>query len=107
MTATELPKNTAMKIVGNMKTRPTGSRQILRALASTKTNEVRRIRARDNVTGTIQRIAGAPREKEIVGSLNAELAKRYVAYVLLPPLTTLVLGLLGAWVVSSFERRGT
>ena len=45
-------------------------------------------------------------EKEIVGSLNAELAKRYVAYVLLPPLMTLALGLLGAWVVSSFERWG-
>jgi hypothetical protein len=55
-------------------------------------------------------IAASPEkqnEKEIVGSLNAELAKRYVAYVLLPPLITLVLGLLGAWVVSSFERRGT
>jgi hypothetical protein len=26
--------------------------------------------------------------------------------VLLPPLVTLALGLLGAWVVSSFERRG-
>src|SRR5262245_54413956 len=33
----------------------------MRALASTKTNEVRRIRARDNLTGTIQRIARAPR----------------------------------------------
>src|SRR5262245_57359618 len=55
-------------------------------------------------------IAASPEkqnEKEIVGSLNAELAKGYVAYVLLPPLITLVFGLLGAWVVSSFERRGT
>jgi hypothetical protein len=54
-------------------------------------------------------IASSPEkqnEKEIVGSLNAELAKRYAAYVLLPPLITLALGLLGAWVVSSFERRG-
>jgi hypothetical protein len=54
-------------------------------------------------------IASSPEkqnEKEIVGSLNAELAKRYVACVLLPPLITLALGLLGAWVVSSFERRG-
>jgi len=54
-------------------------------------------------------IASSPEkqnEKEIVGNLNAELAKRYGAYVLLPPLTTLALGLLGAWVVSSFERRG-
>jgi hypothetical protein len=53
-------------------------------------------------------IASSPEkqsEKEIVGSLNTELAKRYVAYVLLPPLITLALGLLGAWVVSSFERR--
>jgi hypothetical protein len=45
-------------------------------------------------------------EKEVVGSLNVELVKRYVAYVLLPPLITLALGLLGAWVVSSFERKG-
>jgi hypothetical protein len=45
-------------------------------------------------------------EKEIVGSLNVELVKRYVAYVLLPPLLTLALGLLGAWVASSFERKG-
>jgi hypothetical protein len=55
-------------------------------------------------------IASSPEkqnEEEIVGSLNAELAKRYVAYVLLPPLVTLALGLVGAWVVSSFERMGT
>jgi hypothetical protein len=45
-------------------------------------------------------------EKEIVGSLNAELVQRYVAYVLLPPLITLALGMLGAWVVSGFERKG-
>jgi hypothetical protein len=54
-------------------------------------------------------IASSPEkqnEREIVGGLNAELAKRYIAYVLLPPLVTLALGLLGAWVVSSFERRG-
>jgi hypothetical protein len=54
-------------------------------------------------------IASSPEEqseREIVGGLNAELAKRYLAYVLLPPLVTLALGLLGAWVVSSFERRG-
>src|SRR5262245_35159250 len=54
-------------------------------------------------------IASSPEkqnEKEIVGNLNAELAKRYGAYVLLPPLMTLALGLLGAWVVSSIERRG-
>jgi hypothetical protein len=41
-------------------------------------------------------IASSPEkqnEKEIVGSLSAELAKRYVAYVLLPPLITLALGL--------------
>jgi len=31
------------------------------------------------------------------GSLNAELVKRYVAYVLPPPLITLALGLFGAW----------
>jgi hypothetical protein len=55
-------------------------------------------------------IASSPEEqneREIVGGLNAELAKRYAAYVLLPPLATLALGLLGAWVVSSFERKGT
>jgi hypothetical protein len=55
-------------------------------------------------------IASSPEkqnEREIVGGLNAELAKRYVGYVLLPPLVTLALGLLGAWAVSSFERRGT
>jgi hypothetical protein len=54
-------------------------------------------------------IASSPEKqngKEIGGSLNAELAKRYAAYVLLPPLTTLALVLLGAWVVSNFERRG-
>ena len=54
-------------------------------------------------------IASSPEnqnEREIVGGLNAELAKRYAAYVLLPPLITLALGLLGAWVVSSFERKG-
>ena len=54
-------------------------------------------------------IASSPEkqnEKEIVGNLNAELAKRYAAYVLLPPLITFALGLLGAWVLSSFERRG-
>ena len=54
-------------------------------------------------------IASSPErqnEREILGGLNAELAKRYIAYVLLPPLVTLALGLLGAWVVSSFERRG-
>jgi hypothetical protein len=45
-------------------------------------------------------------EREIIGSLNAELAKRCVAYVLLPPLITLALGLFGAWVASSFERKG-
>jgi hypothetical protein len=45
-------------------------------------------------------------EKEIVSSLNVELVKRYIAYVLLPPLLTLAFGLLGAWVVSSFERKG-
>ena len=53
-------------------------------------------------------IASSPEkqnEKEVVGSLNVELVKRYVAYVLLPPLITLALGLLGAWVVSSFERK--
>jgi hypothetical protein len=38
--------------------------------------------------------------EEIVNHLNAEIAKRYAAYVLLPPLATLALGLLGAWVLS-------
>jgi hypothetical protein len=38
--------------------------------------------------------------EEIVNHLNAETAKRYAAYVLLPPLATLALGLLGAWVLS-------
>ena len=38
--------------------------------------------------------------EEIVNHLNAETAKRYALYVLLPPLGTLVLGLIGAWVVS-------
>ena len=54
-------------------------------------------------------IASSPEkqnEREIVGGLNAELAKRYVAYVLLPPLITLALGLVGAWVVTAFERKG-
>jgi hypothetical protein len=49
---------------------------------------------------------GKQNEKEIVGSLNVELVKQYAVYVLVPPLATLVLGLLGAWVVSSFEREG-
>jgi hypothetical protein len=55
-------------------------------------------------------IASSPEkqnESEIVGGLNAKLAKRYAAYVLLPPLVTLALGLVGAWVVSSFEAKGT
>ena len=54
-------------------------------------------------------IASSPEkqnEREIVGGLNAALAKRYVAYVLLPPLITLALGLVGAWVVTAFERKG-
>jgi hypothetical protein len=44
--------------------------------------------------------------EEIVNHLNSEAAKRYAAYVLLPPLATLVLGLVGAWVVSVFARGG-
>jgi hypothetical protein len=52
------------------------------------------------------RVLARKAEREVVGSLNLELVKRYVAYVLLPPLITLALGLLGAWVVSSFERKG-
>src|SRR5262245_61186544 len=54
-------------------------------------------------------IASSPEkqnEEEIVGNLNAELAKRYVAYVLLPPLVTFALGLLGEWGLWGFERRG-
>ena len=54
-------------------------------------------------------IASSPEkkdEREIMGGLNAELAKLYAAYVLFPPLITQALGLLGAWVVSSFERKG-
>ena len=54
-------------------------------------------------------IASSPEkqnEKEIIGRLTVELAKRYVAYVLVPPLLTLALGILGGWVVSSFERKG-
>ena len=43
---------------------------------------------------------------KIINSLNAETAKRYALYLLVPPLATLVLGLLSAWVVSSFERKG-
>src|SRR5262245_18533676 len=44
--------------------------------------------------------------KQVGGSLNVELVKRYVAYGLVPPLIALALGLFGAWVVSSFERKG-
>ena len=44
--------------------------------------------------------------EEIVNHLNAETAKRYALYVLLPPLATLVLGLIGAWVVSGFAWEG-
>jgi len=43
---------------------------------------------------------------KIINSVNAETAKRYALYLLVPPLATLVLGLLSAWVVSSFERKG-
>jgi hypothetical protein len=59
-------------------------------------------------------IASSPEKqngKEIGGSLNAELAKRYVAYVLLPPLITLALGLSAhGWCRTSSARvrsRGT
>jgi hypothetical protein len=45
--------------------------------------------------------------EKIINSLNAETAKQYALLVLVPPLATLVLGLLSAWVVSSFERKGT
>ena len=65
-------------------------------------------RARAIVFAVAYETASSPEkqnEKEVVGSLNVELVKRYVAYVLLPPLITLALGLLGAWVVSSFERK--
>src|SRR5262245_2854943 len=44
--------------------------------------------------------------EEIVNHLNAETAKRYALYVLLPPSATLVLGLIGAWVVSRFAWEG-
>ena len=44
--------------------------------------------------------------EEIVNHLNAETAKRYALYVLLPPLATLVLGLIGAWVVSGVAWEG-
>ena len=44
--------------------------------------------------------------EEIVNHLNAETAKRYALYVLLPPSATLVLGLIGAWVVSGFAWEG-
>jgi hypothetical protein len=44
--------------------------------------------------------------EKIINSLNAETAKQYVLLLLVPPLATLVLGLLSAWVVSSFERKG-
>jgi hypothetical protein len=37
----------------------------------------------------------------------AAVAKENVALVLIPPLVVLVFGLLGAWVVSGFARRGT
>jgi hypothetical protein len=63
-----------------------------------------------DISQFVYEIASSPEkqnEKEIVGSLNAELAKRYAAYVLFPPMVTLALGLVGAWVVSSFERMGT
>jgi hypothetical protein len=63
-----------------------------------------------DISQFVYEIASSPEKQndnEIVGGLNAELAKRYAAYVLLPPLVTLALGLVGAWVVSSFERMGT
>jgi hypothetical protein len=43
---------------------------------------------------------------KIINSLNAETAKQYALYLLVPPLATLAFGLLTAWVVSSFERKG-
>jgi hypothetical protein len=64
-------------------------------------------RARFIVFAVQLEIASSPEKQNERGGLNAELAKRYIAYVLLPPLlVTLALGLFGAWVVSSFERRG-
>ena len=44
--------------------------------------------------------------EEIVTHLNAETANRYAVYMFLPPLATLVLGLVGAWVVSGFAQEG-
>jgi hypothetical protein len=35
----------------------------------------------------------------------SQFTRRYAIYVLVPPLATLVLGLIGAWVVSAFERK--
>jgi hypothetical protein len=53
----------------------------------------------------------SPEEKnetvdKIRSSIFAITARRYAAYAFLPPLTTLVLGLLIAWVASGFARKG-
>jgi hypothetical protein len=44
--------------------------------------------------------------EKIINSLNAETAKQYALLLLVPPLATLAFGLLSAWIVSSFERKG-
>jgi hypothetical protein len=51
----------------------------------------------------------SPEEKnETVDEIRASLTpvRQYAAVAFLPPLVTLVLGLLGAWVVSGFARKG-
>jgi hypothetical protein len=55
---------------------------------------------------------GAARDQQnesadkIINRLDAETAKQYALLLLVPPLATLAFGLLSAWVVTSFERKG-
>jgi hypothetical protein len=43
---------------------------------------------------------------EIINRLDAETAKQYALLLIVPPLATLAFGLLTAWVLTSFERKG-
>jgi hypothetical protein len=55
----------------------------------------------------VEEIAKALSLKDTLTTATIATIKEYAPYALLPPLVTLVLGLLGAWVVSGFARRGT
>jgi hypothetical protein len=54
-----------------------------------------------------QKVEEIAKALSLEDTITTATIKEYAPYALLPPLVTLVLGLLGAWVVSGFARRGT